>query len=89
MKYLYQITEEDVNGCGSNATNIISSIEPLTQEEQQTLKECLDDVKQNAADNGEDIDTDTMVSDAMDKFQEKTGKELKFANDAICGYLTF
>lgn len=89
MKYIYSITEENVDGCGGNATEFISSTTPLTQAEQQTLKDCLDTVKQNAADNNEDADTGTMVADAMSKFQEKTGKILEAANDAIQGYLTF
>lgn len=89
MKYIYSITEENVDGCGGNATEFVSSTAPLTQAEQQTLKECLDAVKREAIDNDEDTDTGTMVSDAMIRFQEKTGKNLEAANDAIQGYLTF
>lgn len=89
MKYIYSITEENVDGCGTNATELVSSKAPLTQEEQGLLKECLDDVKQEAADNGFDADTSNMISDALDKFQKKTGKVLEFANDAIEAYITF
>lgn len=87
IKCIYSI--EDVDGCGTNATVLISSTRPLTQEELQILKECLDDSKQEAADNGKSVNTNDMVADAMEKFQEKTGKILQFADDLISGYLTF
>lgn len=86
---VYNVTEEDVDGNGTNATELISSTAPLTEQEKQTFQECLDDVKQEAADNGIDSDTEDMVSEAMDKFFEKTGLKLEFANGIIADYFTF
>ena len=89
MKYLYAITEEDVDGCDSSVTEIISSESPLTDTEQEALKRCLDNVKEEASNDGEDLETEDMIQDAMDRFETDTGKKLAFASDAVCGYIKF
>lgn len=88
MKYFYEITEENVDGCGTNASETVSCQLPLTEKELQTLKECLDESKQEAVSENMTADTHDMISDALDKFREKIGKTLQF-DCAIKGYLTF
>lgn len=89
MKYIYTIVEENIDGCGDYATEYVTSEYPLTQAEQQLLKECLDTVKQEAIKNDKCMDTSDMVSDAINRFKEKTGKTLIQDCDAIQGYITF
>lgn len=89
MKYIYSITEKNVDGCGGDATELVSSESPLTIAEQQLLETCLSMTKQKAVNDDADYDTADMIAEALEMFQDKTGKLLKFANDAIEGYLTF
>lgn len=85
MSYIYAITETDVDGCGGQAREFVRSVEPLTEEEQKLLTDCLDKAKQEA----EDCDTHDMISDARDLFQDQTGKILVFTDDPVSGYLEF
>lgn len=89
MNYIYAITEENVDGCGSDATEYVSYKGPLTQEELNILKDCLDASKQESVELNTDDDTSDMVADAITRFQEKTGKLLESATDPIQGYVTF
>lgn len=89
MKYLYTVTEQNVDGCGGDATEYVSSSRALCKDEQQVLKECLDNAKQAAADNGEDLDTGNMVQNALDEFEQKTSIALHIDNSAIDAHLYF
>lgn len=89
MKYYYEIKEENVDGCGSDAIEYISSDSMLTQEEQQTLTDCLNTVKQEGIESNEDLDTSDMIHSAMCRFEKKTGKSLEHANNLFSGFITF
>lgn len=87
MKRIYEIIEENVDGCGTNASVYVASPDVLNPKEEHTLKECLDEVKSNIP--GEDWNTDEMVDEALKQFLNRTGKELNITNSPIHSIITF
>lgn len=89
MAFIYEITEENVDGCGSNAVEYVSSEVSLAAEDLFLLEGCLSDAKHKAAEDELDEDTEGMVKMALEKFEKKTGKKLLMATTPISGWLTF
>lgn len=89
MAFIYEITEENVDGCGGSATEYASSEVSLTAEELFLLESCLSDAKCKAAEDELDEDTEGMVKMALEEFKTKTGKKLRMTATPISGYLTF
>lgn len=89
MTFIYEITEENVDGCGGSATEYISSEVSLTTEELTLLESCLSDAKHKAVKDELDEDTEGMVKMAFSEFEKKTGKKLQMTAAPISGYLTF
>lgn len=89
MKYIYEITEEDVDGCGGTAVEYVSSNRALMETDMQALKACLDDAKKHAVETGTDDDTAGMVHNAVELFYERTGRVLHSADDPVDGRITF
>lgn len=89
MKYIYAITDKDKQNGQTVVTEYVGSSAALTQDEQKILKECLDDSKQNAADNGMTVPTWKLIDEAIDRFQEMTGRTLQYGDDLIQGHFVF
>ena len=85
MKFIYQIIEEDVDGCGTPTAEYVESSRRLNQAETLILKQCLDEAKSEA----EDSDTWSMVQDAVEKFKEKAGRELRPTDSPFADVITF
>lgn len=89
MKYIYAITEENVDGCKGSATEFVCSTVPLSLEGQMILENCLTGSKQKAITDKNDSDTCDMVADAIKDFFSRTGISLDITGDPIDGYLSF
>lgn len=89
MRYIYMLTEKNVDGNGSESSEFVSSSRQLTQKELQELQECLDTARADAAENEADSDAHNMIVDAMRRFRDITGRQLEFASDFLECELTF
>lgn len=87
MSYIYKITEENVDGCGSDAEEYVSSDTELTERESSTLSRILTAVKET--EDYEDMDTNDMVKEALEKFEALTGKKLVMTSSPFAGTFTF
>lgn len=89
MKYIYMITEKNIDGNGSESSEFISSSKQLTQQELQMLQECLDAAKTDAEDSPFEMSNHDKITDAVRRFKERTGRQLESANDFLECELTF
>ena len=87
MSYIYKITEENVDGCGSNAEEYVSSDTKLTETESSELSRILAAVKET--EDYEDMETGDMVEEALRKFEDTTGKKLTMTSSPFEGTFTF
>lgn len=87
MEPVYEIIDRNIDGCGSDARMYVASRNVLNQDEEALLKECLDNVKEKAAD--ENWDTEDMVDEAIKMFRTKTGKELSICGSPFLHTITF
>ena len=87
MSYIYKITEKDVDGCGSDAEEYVSSDTKLTETESSELSRILAAVKE--IEDYEDMETGDMVEEALRKFEDATGKKLTMASSPFAGTFTF
>ena len=74
--YIYRVTEENVDGCGGDATEFVLFHQRLNQAESALFVRILQEVKQASM----DVDTAGMIEDALTKFAEESGIE-----GVICG----
>lgn len=89
MKYIYMLTEKNVDGNGSESSEFVSSSRQLTQKELQELQECLDTAKTDAEDSPFEMNNHDKITDAVRRFKERTGRQLESANDFLECELTF
>ena len=89
MKYIYMLTEKNVDGNGSESSEFVSSSRQLTQKELQELQECLDAAKTDAEDSPSEMNNHDKITDAVRRFKERTGRPLESANDFLECELTF
>lgn len=87
MSYIYKITEKDVDGCGSNAEEYVSSDTKLTETESSELSRILTAVKET--EDYEDMETGDMVEEALRKFEDATGKKLTMTSSPFAETFTF
>lgn len=87
MSYIYKITEKDVDGCGSNAEEYVSSDTELTETESSELSRILTAVKET--EDYEDMETGDMVDEALRRFEDATGKKLTMTSSPFAGTFTF
>lgn len=87
MEHIYEIVEENIDGCGTNASVYVASPDVLNPEEELMLKECLDNVKSSTL--SEDWDTDNMVDEALKQFLNKTEKKLNITDSPVHNIITF
>lgn len=76
VNYIYRVTEENVDGCGGDATEFVLFHQTLNQAEAALFARILQEVKQTS----EDVDTAGMIEDALARFAEESGVE-----GVICG----
>jgi len=76
-KFVYMVTETNVNGCGGPATVFVEIESPITGANAAAFQKCLEAVKVET----EDTDTEGMVEIALKLFGKETGISCK-----ICGY---
>lgn len=87
MSYIYKITEKDVDGCGSDAEEYVSSDTKLTETESSELSRILAAVKETEG--YEDMETGDMVEEALRRFEGATGKKLTMTSSPFAGTFTF
>ena len=87
MSYIYKITEKDVDGCGSDAEEYVSSDTKLTETESSDRSRILAAVKET--EDYEDMETGDMVEEALRKFEDATGKKLTMTSSPFAGTFTF
>lgn len=87
MSYIYKITEKDVDGCGSDAEEYVSSDTKLTETESSELSRILTAVKET--EDYEDMETGDMVEEALKRFEDATGKKLTMTSSPFAGTFTF
>ena len=63
--YIVSITEENVDGCGSDATELVKIDHVPTAEEVNQLEQTLAEIKHTAVD--EDLCTEDMVVEALNR----------------------
>ena len=91
MRYVYAITEQDVDGCGGNATEFVTFPQSLQLDQLKKLQDCLYRAKADAkAKSGyEDTETVDMVEDALRMFEARTGIGGRVSGSPIFGSLSF
>lgn len=87
MEPVYEIIDRDIDGYGADARMYVASYGVLSQDEEALLKECLDSAKEKASE--EDLDTDSMVSEAIEMFRAKTGMELRICGSPFMSTIVF
>lgn len=70
MAKIYIITEKNVDGCGTDATEFVKFDCEILPDAKKKLKECLDYVKKHA---DKTANTSDMVQNALAMFEAKTG----------------
>lgn len=90
MSYIYKITEKDVDGCGTNVEEYVSSDTKLTETESSELSRILAAVQGLSCSEGyEDMETGDMVEEALRRFEGATGKKLTMTSSPFAGTFTF
>lgn len=74
-KYVYAVTEEDVNGAGEDATEYVEFDTKLTRGQIKELEITLRGAKAAANSNGEDASTSDIVLDALAAFERNGNPE--------------
>ena len=81
---IVKLSEVNIDGNGTDADNYVAFERELTWDELRTLEQYLKTVKSETP--YDEQDTDTMVNDALEKFQKETG--VKY-NILVISELTF
>lgn len=81
MKHIYSIVKE---GADNVAIEYVTSSRALLQTELLILKQCLKEVE---ADDMGNVSLDKLVSEAVERFHEKTGRHLSAADGIIDGQI--
>lgn len=74
MKYVYELVNSDADE--GSAKEYVASSRRLNHAEELILKQCLDESKKEAAASGKEADTGEIVYDAIEKFKDRTGRQL-------------
>lgn len=78
VNYIYRVTEENVDGCGGDATEFVQFHKPLNQTESALFAHALREAKIDSL--GKDYSTGDMIEDALAKFAVESG-----IKGVICG----
>lgn len=91
MRCIYAVTEQDVDGCGGEATEFVAFPQPLQPDQLRRLQDCLYQAKANAKAKSGDEDTETvdMVEDALRMFEARTGIDGRISGSPVFGSLSF
>lgn len=81
MRHIYSIVKDRPDGV---AIEYVTSSRALLQAELLILKQCLKDVE---AEGTAGINMDKLVSEAVERFHEKTGRHLSAADGIIDGQI--
>lgn len=81
MRHIYSIVKDRSDGV---AIEYVTSSRALLQAELLILKQCLKEVE---ADGMRNVSLDKLVSEAVERFHEKTGRHLSAADGIIDGQI--
>lgn len=80
------ITEENINGCGDYAQTAVSFDKKLESDEIDAFSVLLHEVKREAAEKDECLDTDDMVQEALNRFETTASGEITSLADAFTSF---
>lgn len=89
MNHIYLITELNVDGCGTDATEYVASEAELTQAQLDALRALLRDVKRTAAGKQEDLSTGDMIDRALGLFAQGHHIRMSIVSNMFAGTITF
>lgn len=84
---VYAVTEENVDGCGGDATEYVAAEGPMSPGEIDDLRRTLVETKLAAA--GKDWDTSDMVDHAVELFNGSHATRLRRVSDPVAGRIHF
>lgn len=91
MKYIYQLVETNVDGCGTDSWEYVETVRELTEDELHILKECLTEAKRSHFANNpeEDYETWDYIQDAVELMFNRTGVSLYFCKSPLSARIEF
>ena len=89
MNHIYVITECNVDGCGTDATEYVASEAKLTSEQLNVLRALLRDVKRTAAEKQEDLSTGDMIDKAVGMFAMSHHIKMSIVSNMFADTITF
>lgn len=89
MNYYYIVTENNVDGCGGDATEYLRSETELTEAQLEIFRMLCKAVKYDAAEKDEDVTTGDIVERAAKLFSQSHRIKMNMVGVMFAGHVTF